>query len=201
MSVAPATISLLSLPDELLIPICEEVGSQPALCSQIRVNRTFSNITDRYTYTTIKDAPFPHRFTATLVAFKANPDRLSWVRRRSIRYSVDYNSAMCRANSRLVGSILCRLPNLYNLETRLPRWTVRPTLRLRSETYFTPGEVKELRTVFRRERIPNTINHVTKGFMRCSRYISLYFHFQLTSIDTLDALAFTVGSRSLYYPC
>src|SRR5450432_521590 len=103
MSVAPATISLLSLPDELLIQICEEVGSQPALCSQIRVHRTFSNITDRplYTYTTIKDAPFPHRFTATLVAFKANPDRLSWVRRRSIRYSFDDNSAVCRANSHL----------------------------------------------------------------------------------------------------
>lgn len=117
MSVAPATISLLSSLDELLIQLCEEAGSQPALCSQIRVNRTFSNVTHRplYTYTTIGDTPFLHRFPATLVAFKANPDRLSWVRRRSIRYSFDQNSAMCRANSRLVGSILCTLPNLWNL--------------------------------------------------------------------------------------
>lgn len=80
--------------------------------------------------------------------FDANRDRLPWVRRLNIRYSLDYNSAMYRASNRLIRSILRKLPNLENVDIRLPRWSIRPTPQARSKIYYNLAEVEELHTVF-----------------------------------------------------
>jgi hypothetical protein len=122
MAASCVTAYFASLPIEIIAMMCKLVYSQAELFNLIRVSRYFHGIATRLLYTsmTINDTPFPHRFRTNLAAFDANTDRLFWVRRLNLRYSLNYNSAVCGANQHLIASILLRLPNLEKLDIKSP---------------------------------------------------------------------------------